>query len=299
MNQDLTFVRANSTDLPAIMEVINSRVRWLDAQGSRQWNSRDFTQDMEQAISSNSTWLLQAGNSPVGVINLTTVADPDFWTAEEQAQPALYIGRMATHLETRGQGLGELLLDLAQVYAERHFLPRVRWDAWRGNQRLHRYYKTLGSEHIRTAEVPHRDSGDLFEIAYKTSPTLTRGVSFIDPLTTTEVPSRLITPYPYDDDTGTGFRARVPDSHYHEVAGVGLNSVESPERLTVPNIDAAAKCIYFSGDAWRLHDFDNYTISSWSGLPKLHEGHPYAFKHVTQESGDCGVQLVGSHLETD
>lgn len=294
MSQKLTFARASESDFSDAMEIIASRVKWLGDSGSRQWNSRDFSDDTHESIAAGATWILRDEMTSLGVINMTTIADPDFWTDQEQRQPALYFGRMATHIEARGKGLGALLLQLARAYASQNQLPRVRWDVWRGNRGLYDFYETQGGKHLRTVEASHRGSGALFEIAFRLAPSLPSGVDIVDPRERVEVPSIKRTPLLPDDGTGIGFGAGV--SHYHQVEGVRLSSDGDILPMTVPNIDAVTKRVYFSGSDWHVQDFYEHSVTEWSGLPELDEGIPYILKHFTDNARSCGVHLVGANL---
>lgn len=225
---------------------------------------------------------------------MTTIADSDFWTDQEQRQPALYFGRMATHIEARGKGLGALLLQLARAYAAQNQLPRVRWDVWRGNQGLYDFYQGQGGKHLRTVEATHRGSGALFEIAFRSVPALPDGIDILDPRERIEVPTVKRIPFLAEDETGIGFRDGV--SHYHQVEGIRLSSDGEDLPMTVPNIDAVAQRVYFSGSDWHVQDFYEYSISGWSNLPELKEGVPYFLEHFTDGARSCGVHLVGANL---
>ena len=47
----------------------------------------------------------------MGTVTLSAEADPDFWTAAESRQPALYVSKLAISRTDAGTGLGALLLD--------------------------------------------------------------------------------------------------------------------------------------------------------------------------------------------
>lgn len=100
------------------------------------------------------------GHRIVAVAALTE-PDRDFWTAEEVAQPAVYLGRFMT--AAHGQGYGAALLEALAEHARRTGHDRMRLDCWRTNTPLHAYYQRHGFFHVRTCRVPERRSGALFE----------------------------------------------------------------------------------------------------------------------------------------
>ena len=92
---------------------------------------------------------------------LSDDGDTDFWTPQELTEPAFYVSKVAA--VDGYPGLGSALLDWCGWQAARRGGELLRLDAWRTNPDLHRYYLTRGFRHVRTVEVPGRNSGALFE----------------------------------------------------------------------------------------------------------------------------------------
>lgn len=66
----------------------------------------------------------------IATITLNAYADPEFWTAADDPDDALYVHRMAVARSASGQEIGSALLDWAArhvVDAEKKWL---RLDAW-------------------------------------------------------------------------------------------------------------------------------------------------------------------------
>lgn len=157
--------RASPADLAEVMTLLDERIRWLRGRGSDQWNTgRDFEAKIVNSIDRRDTWLLRDDDAFIGTLTLTSEGDPDFWTPEEQSDPALYLGKMASAVRRRGEGLGRLMLLWARDWAARSGFDSLRWDVWRTNDRLQRYYRSIGGRHIRTVHAAHRWSGALFQI---------------------------------------------------------------------------------------------------------------------------------------
>lgn len=132
------------------------------------WNTgRDFETGIIDSIDRRHTWLLRDGNDFIGTLTLAPEGDPDFWTPEELKGRALYIGKMASAVRRRGEGLGRLMLLWAQDWTARSGCDLLRWDVWRTNEQLQNYYRSIGGQYIRTVHPAHRWSGALFQIPAK------------------------------------------------------------------------------------------------------------------------------------
>ena len=156
---------ADPADLPEVMALLDERRRWLAERGSDQWNTgRAFESRMANAIDRHETLLLRDNGVPIATFTMTPEGDPDFWTTDERKESALYLGKMATAVCRRGEGLGLLMLSWAQDWAARSGFDLLRWDVWRTNGQLQNYYRSIGGQYIRTVRAAHRWSGALFEI---------------------------------------------------------------------------------------------------------------------------------------
>ncbi|MER5914752.1 GNAT family N-acetyltransferase [Streptomyces sp. NPDC001982] len=90
-------------------------------------------------------------------------ADPEFWTSADDPASALCVHRMAVARSASGVGVGARLLDWAAERAARQGKHWLRLDAWKDNEGLHRYYKSVGFTLVRIIDLPHRRSGALFQ----------------------------------------------------------------------------------------------------------------------------------------
>jgi ribosomal protein S18 acetylase RimI-like enzyme len=156
---------ARPADLALVMELLHRRVEWLEDRGSDQWSTyQRWEPEMVDSIAEHRTLLLRRADTyeAVGTLTVSTEADPDFWTADEQQVPALYLSKLATRPDYAGRGLGRLMLNYAMYLAAADRLSEVRMDVWKTATELHRYYETEGWAHVRTVEQPGRWSGALF-----------------------------------------------------------------------------------------------------------------------------------------
>lgn len=173
MSEPYSITRATTTDLTDVMSLINQRIEWLRRSGNDQWNTgRTFEDRILESIQRGETWIIHDDNQAIATLSLTTVGDGDFWTTQELEQSALYLGKMASSLARRGENLGLLMLHWAQDHAARLGIPLIRWDVWKTNERLQKYYRDNGGKYLRSVEAPGRWSGALFELEARARPEL-------------------------------------------------------------------------------------------------------------------------------
>lgn len=70
---------------------------------------------------------------------------------------------MAVARTAAGQNIGARMLDWASFRAAQQGKELLRLDAWKTNPGLHRYYEGQGFTMVRLVDLPHRQSGALFE----------------------------------------------------------------------------------------------------------------------------------------
>ncbi|GAA1566710.1 hypothetical protein GCM10009789_20270 [Kribbella sancticallisti] len=100
-------------------------------------------------------------NRIVAVVAITE-PDPDFWTPAEMAEPQGYLTRFL--VAEHGKFHGQALLSAVETAEIRRGSKWLRLDVWRTNTKLHDYYLRQGFERVRTAVVPGRMSGELFQM---------------------------------------------------------------------------------------------------------------------------------------
>jgi hypothetical protein len=158
--------RAAHADLHTVLEILRSAADWLHARGYDQWP--DGSPSLSPArisaqIGRGEFWLASSGREPVATFAVSPDGDPDFWTAAELAEHAVYLSKAAVVPRCVGQRIGELGQRWVGDRAARQGARWLRLDAWRTNHDLHRYYLQRGWTQLRTADVPGRRSGALFQ----------------------------------------------------------------------------------------------------------------------------------------
>ncbi len=292
--------RAAKADLPSVMKLLNQRTDWLSSKGYSQWQNRDFHVTMETFIRQGFTWLAFDGSTPVATVSLSTLADKDFWRKPEMEQPAVYMSKMATSPKYAGRRLGEKLTHWAYRYAQGSSISRLRWDAWRDNEKLIRYYQQLGATFIRTESPAHRQSGALFEVAFRASSVS----SFNDPgdKSLQLIPNQSIqTYYPSEDASNHG--ASNVYMSMHQIDDLKLPPLHAKRSLHIEPMTTGCSgthpenmaTIYNTGGQWRAHWFFSHAIESWPLLANLVEGIPYQIRHVQASTltSKCALYLHG------
>jgi predicted N-acetyltransferase YhbS len=167
----ITMRKAEPADLDTVTKLHQDARSWLSSRGLDQWQPMQtgrlsidrVRSGFARSIAKGACFIAMDGFDPVGTITVDSFADPDFWTDQDDPTNALYIHRMIVPRSHAGRGIGEQLIDWAAERAAATGHQWLRLDAWRTNERLHDYYRSLGFQHVRTVNLPHRGSGALFQ----------------------------------------------------------------------------------------------------------------------------------------
>ncbi|MEV0189213.1 GNAT family N-acetyltransferase [Kitasatospora purpeofusca] len=156
---------ATPDELPLVEELLTGAGAWLASLGSDQWQFPPRRERLLDSMSRGECFIAFRDGEPVGTLTLDEQADPEFWEADDEPETALYVHRMAIARAVAGQAVGAQMLDWAAACVAAAGRSRLRLDAWKTNAELHRYYQGQGFTLVRLADLPHRQSGALFERA--------------------------------------------------------------------------------------------------------------------------------------
>jgi len=150
--------RAERADMPAILGLIGSAAKWLQAykdtdQWARPWPdevSRDAR--VELGIKDGLTWIAEdSAGALAATVTCREHGNDILWTPGEQAEPAVYVSRLIVSRELAGRGIGAALIDWAGVLGIELWQANwIRVDVWTTNVALHGYYRGQGFEYLRT-----------------------------------------------------------------------------------------------------------------------------------------------------
>jgi GNAT superfamily N-acetyltransferase len=164
VSDHITVRPARADELDTVAELWDEASRWLGSRGIDQWQYPARRETIAHNIAAgDQCWLVEEDGRVIGTITIDDCADEEFWRPEDDPDDALYLHRMVTTREVAGREIGSALLDWASRRATSLGKRWVRLDAWRSNSALQRYYADRGFEHVRTVDLPHRQSGALFQ----------------------------------------------------------------------------------------------------------------------------------------
>jgi GNAT superfamily N-acetyltransferase len=127
-----------------------------------------------QEVAEGRQWKLLLGDT-IACVWAITFDDPEIWGARN-ADPAVYLHRIATNPDYRGRGLVAIIVAWAKAYARQHQKQFVRLDTVGENHGLIAHYTTCGftylglTELTDTASLPahyHGATVSLFELAVR------------------------------------------------------------------------------------------------------------------------------------
>lgn len=133
----------------------------------------EFARDMVvQEVAEGRQWKLLLGDT-IACVWAITFDDPEIW-GPRNADPAVYIHRIATNPDCRGRALVAAIVEWAKAYAQQHQKRFVRLDTVGENHGLIAHYTKCGftylglTELTDTASLPahyHGATVSLFELA--------------------------------------------------------------------------------------------------------------------------------------
>jgi ribosomal protein S18 acetylase RimI-like enzyme len=158
--------RAGEADVPAMVTLRREAEQWLDERGIEQWTqkwTKVGDEKLQRATRQGRAWVLEYARQDAEIAATVTLGGPDedLWTVEDG--PALYLYKLMVARRYAGHGLGALILDWAVDQAAQYGYPCLRLDVWPNNTGLRDYYRAQGFSHVRTADVPGRDTGALYQ----------------------------------------------------------------------------------------------------------------------------------------
>ncbi|WP_079025735.1 GNAT family N-acetyltransferase [Streptomyces yangpuensis] len=141
---------ATPDDLATLLAFRVEAAAWLSELGSDQWRRPYPADRLLATIEAGTVFMVRAGDVTAATITLTSDAEEGLWSAEELAEPSVFVNKLTVARTHAGLDLGGRLLDWAGDRAHRSGASWLRLDAWTTNTELHRYYLRHGFEYVRT-----------------------------------------------------------------------------------------------------------------------------------------------------
>ncbi|WP_028648337.1 GNAT family N-acetyltransferase [Nocardiopsis sp. CNT312] len=149
---------ATGADTAGVVSMIAARCDWMERRGLESW--RENVDDLAGQAASGSMWVLQAQGRIVGCATVMTQPPPKDWTAEEAAEPSLYLFTTVTDPAYREAGPGTLIALWAVDRAARQGRKWVRRGCF--FPELVAYYETQGFVLVKEQD---RSAGHLYLLA--------------------------------------------------------------------------------------------------------------------------------------
>jgi GNAT superfamily N-acetyltransferase len=109
---------ATPDQLDTLVAFRDEAAEWLASRGIDQWQQPWPTEDLMvegilRNVRAGDTFIVWDDGTPAATITVDRWANPDLWTEQEAAEPALYAHKVTVARAYAGQGLGAELLDWA------------------------------------------------------------------------------------------------------------------------------------------------------------------------------------------
>jgi ribosomal protein S18 acetylase RimI-like enzyme len=166
----MDFLNSETTDFDEIFRLYDAAIEFQKTKFDKTWLPFDRAMIIGE-IAEKRHWKIVSGEKIACIFSIA-FADPMIWK-EKSLEPSIYIHRIVTNPEFRGQKFVPKITDWARVYAKSIGKKFVRMDTWGDNQKLIDYYVECGFEFLgvitptKSADLPKHYSGitlSLFEI---------------------------------------------------------------------------------------------------------------------------------------
>jgi RimJ/RimL family protein N-acetyltransferase len=145
----MTIKNSKLTDVPKIFDLYRIATNYMKSKNQVYWP--EFQKELiTNEIEENRQWKLLI-NEKIACIWATTMNDELIWGNKKE--PSLYIHRIATSPEFRGQNLVKKIIDWAIEFGKSKDLEYIRMDTVGLNEGLITHYKKLGFEFLGTKQL--------------------------------------------------------------------------------------------------------------------------------------------------
>ena len=146
MNQSMTIKNISIADIDKVFDFYKTASKYQKSKKTVVvWP--DFNREMVQTeIEQNRQFKLLINNKIV-CIWAVTFSDEQIWE-EKNKDRAIYIHRIATHPNFRGNNFVQKIVGWAKIYAEKKKLQYIRLDTLGNNTKLIQHYKNAGFDFL-------------------------------------------------------------------------------------------------------------------------------------------------------
>lgn len=143
-------------DLELIFRVFDAAIAYQAKNGYELWPRFSASMILEE-ISEKRHWKVLEENRIVGIFSVM-YNDPIIWL-ERDADPAVYLHRIAVSPDFKGRGLMLIIREWAKQHALQQRKTYIRMDTWGTNENLQKYYERCGFDYLGKQHLPETDHG--------------------------------------------------------------------------------------------------------------------------------------------
>lgn len=147
----MEFKNSTSADLETIFGLYDAAVAHQKAVSTKHWLPFD-PQTVTQEIAEGRQWKIEI-DGQIACIFLVAYSDPAIW-GEKDADPAIYLHRIVTNPDFRGQGFVQKIVDWAKEHGRALGKQYLRLDTWADNPRLQTLYISCGFRYLGAFSPP-------------------------------------------------------------------------------------------------------------------------------------------------
>ncbi len=140
----MDIVRAESRDLPEILDRVQECTEDMNANGIDQWN-REYPQPEMFAsdIENGSLFATKEEDRIVGIIVLTENQEDEYNAIDwkDRSGKFIIVHRLAVHPKWQRKGIGSRLMDFAEDFAKKNGYSSIRLDTYSRNPRSLQFFE--------------------------------------------------------------------------------------------------------------------------------------------------------------
>jgi len=148
---NMKIIRCTQNDIVDILEIYRLATSYQKRKFDIHWPVFD-EQLIKTEIADSHMWKLMLQDR-IACIWSACFSDPQIWE-ERNSDPSVYIHRIATHPDFRGQQLTGRIIQWAKRYAKLHHKDFIRMDTVGNNIGLIQYYQKYGFEFLGLFTLP-------------------------------------------------------------------------------------------------------------------------------------------------
>ena len=151
MKQMFTIEKSLPSDLEIILGLYRDAVKYQIEKGYNLWPEFEKSLIEKEINNQRHYKIMQEGK--IACVFSVLYNDPIIWK-EKDKDPAIYLHRIATNLNSKGNGMMQLITNWAFEHAAQHQKKYIRMDTWGDNENLKNYYINFGFKHIGQVSLP-------------------------------------------------------------------------------------------------------------------------------------------------